>query len=185
MSEARPSIIGVVGQPLSGKDTVAGILIDHGYTHVSTSDLIRDYIREHDLGELSRPLERDTANALRAEHGPDYLVRLALERHPRQVVVTAIRAVAEAEYLKAAGGRLVWVEASEELRFARLAGRNRPGDALTLAEFQQQEAREHANPDPTKQNVLALEALADVRVTNDGDLAALTATVERDVLGVR
>lgn len=183
MTESRLNIIGVVGQPLSGKDSVARILAERGYAHVSTGDLLRAYMQEVGLGEPTRPLTRSTANALRAEHGPDYLVHLALEKHPDHVVVGGIRTVPEAEALKAAGGRIVWVEAPQPLRFERLSVRNRTGDDVTIEEFQAQEAAETVSANPNEQNVGALEALADVTVVNDGDLAALTTAVERDVLG--
>lgn len=179
----RAGIIGVIGQPLAGKDSVAHILEGHGYTHVSTADMVRDYIRQHGLGETTRPLVGDTANALRAEHGGDYLVRLALEKHPRQVVISAIRAVNEAKRLQAAGGRLVWVEAPQELRFARLKARGRVGDDVTLAEFVEQEERESANPDPNAQSVGSLRPLADLVIENTGDLELLREQVLAKLVG--
>jgi dephospho-CoA kinase len=168
---------------LAGKDTVARILAEHGYAHVPTGDLIRAYIAEQRLGEPDRPLVRDTGNRLRAEHGGDYLVRLAIEQHPDQVVISGIRTLAEVERLKADGGVLVWVEAPQRLRFDRLAARGRTGDALSFADFQAQEAREYQSDDPAKQSVATLEALADIRVVNEGDPEALRQAVERDVLG--
>lgn len=180
---SAPQIIGVVGQPLAGKDTVAQILVEHGYAHVSTGDLVRTHITEHQLGELTRPVQQDTANLMRAEHGGDYWVDLALTRTPPPVVVSGIRTVDEATRLKDEGGILVWVEAPQALRFRRLAGRNRPGDAITLEQFQAQEARESRSDNPAEQSVASLEAMADVSVTNDGDPNALRETIERELLG--
>ena len=178
------SIIGIVGQPLAGKDSVAAILEGHGYTHVSTADMVRDYIREHNLGEPTRPLVRDTANALRAEHGGDYLVRLALQKYPEQVAISAIRAVNEAKCLQAEGGRLVWVEAPQKLRFARLRSRGRVGDDVTLEEFTAQEERETTNPDPNAQSVSSLRPLADLVIENTGDFESLRERVLAELLGV-
>jgi dephospho-CoA kinase len=178
-----PAIIGLVGQPLAGKDTVAAILVDHGYIHVSTGDLIRAYISEHKLGELTRPVQQDTANMMRAQHGGDYWVAHALQNRPDKLVISGIRTVAEAERVKSEGGVLVWVDASQRLRFERLAGRNRPGDALTFEQFAAQEARENQNDDPAQQSVATLEGMADRRVVNNGEPATLRKAVEREVLG--
>ena len=96
-------IIGVVGHPSSGKDTVSYYLADaFQFSHVSTGDLVRFYISEHGLGEPTRALLHDVSNTLRAEHGPSYLVQLALEQASDRshLVVSGLRTVSEARYLQ-------------------------------------------------------------------------------------
>jgi len=62
-------IIGLTGQPSSGKDTAADFFIQRGYAHISTSDLIRDKLRamgktteRANVSELFADLAENTLN---------------------------------------------------------------------------------------------------------------------------
>ena len=170
--------LGLVGKPCSGKDTVAAYLTErYGFAHVSTGDLVRFYIAEHNLGEPDRVLARNVANRMREENGADYLVRLALANETPLLVVSGIRAIAEAEAVQEVG-KIVCVNASVELRFERMQGRGRASDNITLAQFREQEAAEDANSSESAQNVLQVMALADHSVDNQGDLEHLQAQID-------
>lgn len=174
-----PVVIGLVGQPLSGKDTVAAHLVDtHKFVHVSTGDLLRFYMAENNLGEPTRDLMQKVGNILRAEHGPDYLVRLALKTEANRVVISGIRAIAEATCLRANGGSLIACSASLGVRFERAKERGRAGDKISLETFKAQEAAESVSTNPNAQNVSAVVAMADYTVENNGNLKHLYKQVD-------
>ena len=171
-------IVGVVGPAGSGKDSVATYLADHhGFTHVSTGDLIRRYIVDHGLGELGRGLERQVAKQLRDENGSDYLVQRALETEG-DVVVSGLRAPAEVQAVKQAGGRVMAVTAPQRTRYARTQGRGRHGDTQSFEEFAAVEAAEAASADANMQNVVQVTGMADDTITNDGSLDELHGQVD-------
>ena len=166
-------LLGLVGKACSGKDTVAGYLVErYGFRHVSTSDLIRFYVAEHNLGEPTRDLLRTVGNQLRQEHGADYLVRLAIQSASPFSVISGIRAVAEAGALLE-HGTLVLVEAPIELRYKRTVQRGRESDHISLETFVTQERAEDQNPDLRAQNILLCMEMAGKKVTNTGDLQSL------------
>jgi dephospho-CoA kinase len=182
MNSSSPIRLGIVGQPSSGKDTVAAYLVDsHKFVHVSTGDSIRFYVAEHGLGEPTRELLRDIGNVLRAEHGPDYLARLALQHESDRLVISGLRTMAEAEQVKQQGGMVIAIEATLRHRYNRALDRGRVGEDVTFerfAELAEIEAQAAAN-NPIVQNVNAVVAFADRVITNDGTLKALHAQVDR------
>jgi dCMP deaminase len=180
MGKAK-TILGLVGKPCSGKDTVAAYLVEHhGFEHVSTGDLVRFYVAEHGLGEPTRPLLQQVANFLRAEHGPDYLVHLAIETHSdaTDLILSGLRSIAEVETTKSLGV-IIAVMAPIQLRYERMKARGRVSDHITFEQFKAQEEVEDANVSENAQNVLAAISLADVEVKNNGDLEHLQKQVEK------
>lgn len=174
----KKCLIGLVGKACSGKDTVANYLVEqHGFQHVSTGDFIRSYVLLHKLGEPTRDVLRHIGNELRAEHGPDYLVRLAMQHTAPLTVVSGIRAVAEAEALLEQGV-LFLVEAPIELRYNRTIQRGRRTDHISLETFIAQEKAEDTNLDPRAQNIVACMKLASQTLTNTGNLDALKMQVD-------
>ena len=74
------------------------------------------------------------------------------------------------------------------MRFERSRERARGGDAATFEAFVAQEARELGSPDTAAQQLLAVKALADETIQNDGSLEELSAQlgeVLRDKLQFR
>jgi dephospho-CoA kinase len=166
--------IGLVGHPSSGKDTVAAHLVDrHKFIHVSTGDLVRFYIAEHDLGEPTRELMHQVGNILRIEHGPDYLVRLALKTQATHLAVSGLRALAEVTALKEAGGIIIGCTAPLELRYRRAKERGRIGDDISFEAFTEQEEAEEVSTNPDAQNVAGVMAMADYTIENSGSLEHL------------
>ena len=74
--------------------------------------------------------------------------------------------------------RLLWVDADESVRLARIRARGRRGDPKTLEELRAFEARELASDDPAGQQLLAVQRLADVTLRNDGELPALHEAIQ-------
>lgn len=171
-------IIGLVGQPSSGKDTVAAYLITKGFAHHSTSDVVRDYIAKNNLGEPVRELMQETANMLRHKNGPDCLVKEALRNSPDKFVTSGMRNPAEVTYLKKNGAYIIEVAASIEVRYQRAKVRGRVGENISLEKFVDIEQKEAKNSDPEAQNTAAVIALADRKIENNGDLSSLYRQVD-------
>lgn len=125
-------IIGLSGYARSGKDTVAQVLIsEFGFTRLAFADKIREFLLlinpiisdGHRLGEVvedygwdvakSRPevrrLLQETGVAARELFGPDFWVESAFNSADpnEKIVVTDVRFLNEADYIKEIGGH-VW-----------------------------------------------------------------------------
>jgi dCMP deaminase len=175
-------ILGVSGLNGAGKGEVVRFLEARSFYPLSLSDVIRDELRARGLEE-TRERMIETGRAIRAADGPGGLAdRLAAKLLPdRNYVIDSVRHPAEVEALRARTGRfrLIWVDAEETIRLARIRTRGRTGDPTSLEELRAYEARELGSADPAGQQLLAVQRLADVTVTNDGDLPALHESLQR------
>jgi dCMP deaminase len=175
-------ILGISGLYASGKGEAVAFLTARSFVAHSLSDVIREELARRGLGE-TRERMIETGNALRAAEGPGALAKRLLPRlaPDRNVVVDSIRHPGEVEVLRAASPhfRLVWIEASEPARLERIRARGRAGDPESLAELRRLEGRELGGDDPSGQQLLAVRALADEVIANDGTLAGLHEQLHR------
>lgn len=172
--QGKRIIIGIVGHPLSGKDTAAEYLVEKfGFTFISTGDMIREYVRKNDLGETTRENLSRVGSILRKERGGDFLIQKALENPAHRIILGGIRAVPEAKATKSAGGIIIAIDAPLKTRYERAKERKRIGDDVTFEEFCAIEEKESASTDRNAQNVNAVIALADITVDNGGDVESL------------
>jgi dCMP deaminase len=169
-------ILGVSGLNGSGKGEVVRFLEARSFYAFSLSDVIRDALRERGVEE-TRERMIAAGRELRGAEGPGALAerlarRLAADRN---YVIDSVRHPAEVEALRARTGRfrLLWVEADEATRLARIRARARAGDPRTLEDLRRLEGQELASDDPAAQQLLAVREMADLRVRNDGSLAEL------------
>ncbi len=175
-------ILGVSGLNGSGKGEVVRFLEARSFYAFSLSDVIRDELRAQGLEE-SRERMIATGRELRAREGPGALAERLARRlvSDRNYVIDSVRHPAEVEVLRARTGRfrLLWVEASEATRLARIRARARPGDPEGLDELRRLERAELGSEDPAAQQLLAIRALADLRVENDASLAGLHSALQQ------
>lgn len=168
------NIIALVGRAVSGKDTIGLYLVaNYGFNHVSTGQLVRDYISEHDLGEPSRDLMIKTANEVRNESGVDYFVQRALEIDTDRLAIDGLRAVGEIVAAREAGSKIVAVDAPIENRFAWAEARGRTSDQITFADFERQEKLESVNKSASAQSIDEVVASADYVIANHDDFDTL------------
>jgi dephospho-CoA kinase len=185
----KSKYIGLAGTLASGKDTIADWLEqEHGYYHVSTSDLVREIALER-YGSIERPILYKTANELRNEQGHGALSHIALERYEAMeqkaagLVVSGFRSIAEAQVIKDQGGMVLFVDAPLEVRYERMKSRARDQEAIvSLEEFKTREDRENGGVDPAF-SIIAIKDIADIVITNDSDLESYMIKV-RDALEV-
>jgi dephospho-CoA kinase len=153
MNKTHENIVGVGGLPRSGKDTLADFLIERGYYGFSFGDYTRTFTRERhkdDVNPISVENMTETSNWLRETYGPDVILQAALKEFEEKqatgeqyngLVLYSVRAPVEADWILAHNGALIWVEASDEVRYERSMRNLREGEGnISLEEFKRQEA---------------------------------------------
>lgn len=140
-------IIGIGGLSRSGKDTLAQWLIDKGYYGVSLGDIIRNESRKRHAYEpdpISVANMTETANWLRRTKGPDFALKEAINQldkvknrqNYKGLVLFSIRAPIEVDFIRQRGGKIIWVEATDEVRYQRAKQNRRPGEVeISLVGF--------------------------------------------------
>lgn len=186
MTTSSKKIIGVAGTFASGQDSVAQYLADkHNFLFVSTSNIVREEARML-YGSIERPVLFKTATELREEHGGGVLVERALQRFKEKIdqydglVVPGIRSLGESKAITNAGGVIVFTDAPLEIRYERMRGRKRDGEAeLSLEEFKQRELQEASTGDSDADfNREAIRKQADYHIANDGTLEEFNQKIE-------
>ncbi|MGH7338408.1 MAG: hypothetical protein ACREI7_12570, partial [Myxococcota bacterium] len=174
-------IIGLSGRNGAGKGEVLAFLESRSFYAHSLSDVIRDELRRQGQSE-TRERMIEAGNAIREKRGPGGLATILAEQllPDRNYVIDSVRHPAEVEVLRARASRfqLWWVDADESVRLTRIRARGRGGDPQTLDELRALEGRELGGEDPTAQQLLAVQALADATLRNDGTIADLHAQVQ-------
>jgi dephospho-CoA kinase len=187
MPDQTPAILALAGYAGAGKDTFAALLktqfeaTGKTTTLVSSGDLIRQYVRDHDLGDPGdRALLRQVVDDVAKTQGYTYW----LEQSIAQAVAGSIdillypglRQQVEVEFLHRRGDQIAIIEVPLETRYERSKQRGRPGDDISLETFKANEAAERAG---TAQQIEAVIAAADITIINDGTLEQLTAVAAR------
>lgn len=177
-------IIGITGTLGAGKTTVANYLASKGFNHFSVRKFIAAEVEKRGL-PVSRDTLVDVANELRAAHGPAHIV-ISLSKEAaqksRNAVIESIRAVGEAEELKAHGGYLLAVTANPKLRYERAKLESSVTTPGSFEEFIKQEEREMNSTDPNKQNIAAVMLRADYQILNNGTVADLENQIDAAIM---
>ena len=181
------NIIGLTGRNASGKGTVASFLTKRSFSYHSLSDTLRTKLVEEGMEE-SRDNLIAIGNRLREEGGPGVLADImrkniiTLNDH----VVDSIRNPHEVSSLRRKYNNhlfcLIAVDASPEVRFKRLSGRDRKGDSSSWEQFLVQEKLEESSENPNKQQLFATINEADYVIDNSGNLEDLENNLQ-EILG--
>ncbi len=160
-------ILAVVGQAGSGKDTAANYISKkYGFLHISTADILREYIKKNSLGDLSRQNMSRVIEELRLKRGNDVLVKLATEGlKDKSVILSALRHPEESALVKKMGGIIIDTRADQESRYRRNVQRNREGDSIELSEFKKLENRENSG---LGFDINKVESGSDFTINNNG-----------------
>ncbi len=175
-------ILGITGTDGAGKGTVVEYLVTQkSFSHYSVSGYIAKEVERQGL-PISRNQLRLTGNELREKYGDDVLVVRALEeiraKSETAVIIESIRATAEANTLKAAGGILLAVDADPHIRYERVQGRRSDKDQVTFDEFLSHEELEKNDPNPHGMQKAKVMAMADYTIFNNGSLEALQQAID-------
>ncbi|MDR3642237.1 MAG: hypothetical protein P4L74_01245 [Candidatus Doudnabacteria bacterium] len=170
-------IIGLVGEKLAGKDTVANYLVgkyDAGhfrFTH------ILDAILEDLNLEISRKNEIELGLSLRKIFGSHVLVDALEQRVKRSIsgyrVVNGIR-MDELSVVKSWGAKIIYITAPINIRYDRYMLRREKADdaVMDFEHFKQQESG------PTELEIPELGKQADYKIDNVGSLDELYKKVD-------
>lgn len=174
-------IVGLTGSFGAGKGFVADYLVTKkGFAHFSARTFITKEIERRGL-TIDRDSMTTVANDLRATHGPTYIFEQLVEmakQHGGDVVIESIRAVAEAEYIKAHGGIVLGIDADPQVRYERIVKRGSETDHVTFEEWRAQELRESNPDDPTKQDIFGALQRSDTIIMNTSTIADLERQVD-------
>jgi dephospho-CoA kinase len=171
-------IVGLTGPNASGKSVVAAHLQQLGFACHSLSDIVREEASARGLDHTREHLIA-VGNDLRREAGPGVLATRIRSRLAQRDVVDSIRNPTEVEELRRETGfHLLGLDASVELRFQRSRQRGRLGDGASLEDFMAKEEAENTT-DPAAQQLRATLQLADIKLTNDGELQSLLEAVDQ------
>ena len=149
-------IFGLTGTAGSGKDTIADLLCQmYGMENLNTSNLVRAitryiYKQPPDFNPIRDQLY-EVANVLRSLN-PATTVELCLlqakELKVQVALVTGLRSMGEADAVRRAGGKIIGIDASVQVRYDRIFARARDAEAQkTFEQFKDQDAYEN-RPQP-------------------------------------
>lgn len=170
---ANTQLVGLAGTLNAGKDTGAEHLAErYGFLHVSTSNILRAEAERYKLTP-DRVTLTDIGINLRREYNSEAaLVIMAIERWQAErdrymggLVVTGLRVIGEAEEVRKRNGRLLFVDAPIEVRYARMIARQRDAETTqTLEQFKERSLIEFEGvPDDRKQpNLRAIMGISRV-----------------------
>ena len=164
-------IIGLTGPAAAGKWTVVDYLVKKcGFKHYSVSGYLTEKIKEAGL-EVNRDSMRDMANHLRSEYGSSYIVEQLFaqaQENGQNAIIESIRALWEVEKLKEnTDFILLSIDADQRTRYERALLRKSEKDQISWEQFLEQERLEAENSDPSKQNIIACQKLADIQLNNN------------------
>jgi dephospho-CoA kinase len=173
-------IIGITGTLGAGKGTVAQILVDNGFTHMSVRNLLIQKLQQEQK-EINRDTMHELSNRLRKTFGPQYMVVELIKQAANQsqsqnsnpnIIIESIRSTGEVAELKKQGGILLAVDAPIRTRYERIIARASETDKVSFEKFCADEQSEQ-NKNEFEQNLSGCIALADIVIQNDGDITHL------------
>jgi dCMP deaminase len=173
-------IIGVTGNYASGKDTVAEILQEMRFFHVSFSDTLRDELKKQKK-TITRENLIAVGNQLRQKHGANVLATKALQKvkDGENHVFTSIRNPSEVSTLQERSDFiLINVTSPDNLRLQRIKKRNREQDPQTLSALLEKEKQENSK-DPNAQQLQTVAKMAKINLVNDGSIEVLQLKVKK------
>ena len=176
-------IIGLTGTLSSGTGIFSDFLREKGFVYLSLSNELREIAQKEKI-EITRKSLQDLGNAYREKYGVGFLAEQISNKIKREelknVVVDGIRNPGEVSVLrKHKDFFLITVDAPQELRFRRMAERNRERDPKIWEEFILVDKRDQGiGEEESGQAVERCMKLADYSVKNDGTLDEIKKKVE-------
>lgn len=136
-------IVGLVGNPKSGKSALAQYLADqHGFYSFEGSAGIRELAEAAGASLSTREDYSDFHRLMQKKYGPAVLAERLLARPEERLVFGGLRSVHNARRIQESGGVVIALHCPVELRFSRTTT---PG--LTIEAFRADEENEFFSPD--------------------------------------
>jgi len=166
-------IIGVAGQIASGKDTLSNYAIEkYKAKQLKFSKVLRD-ILQRIYKENTRENMQTLSTLLRQYFGDDLLANVIYNDIKNAsediIIVDGVRRLPDIEMLKTLGFKLLFIEATPEVRYERLIQRSENIDDRnkTFEEFQKESMAE------TEVRIADLKNVSDYVIDNNGTLDEL------------
>jgi dephospho-CoA kinase len=182
---SAPTVVGLTGYAGAGKDTFAKLLSRCFNQHstdaviVSSGDLIRQYVRDHNLGDPgNRPLLQKVAGEVMADRGYDVWLEQAIASAApttQVLLYPGLRHPVETDFIHRHRGFTIGIKVPVQVRYSRAQARNRPGDTMSIEQFK---ANEQVERHGRGQQIEVVMGMLDVKVRNDGTLQQLEAVAE-------
>jgi dephospho-CoA kinase len=166
-------IIGLVGEKLSGKDTVAEYLVkQYGAAHVRTSHILDELLKVLGL-PITRRNEIEAGRGMEMVFGDKVIGEALVKRintsNAPMVVNNGLRQEYQFKDAQAMGAKIIYVTAPAELRYQRSVKRSseQKDDGHNIDQFLEQDK------EWIESQIPRLGASADFRVENTGSLQDL------------
>lgn len=164
-------IVGITGTIGAGKGTVVEYLKQKGFAHYSSSQVLREMLRERGLPE-TRDYMSPLADELMTKY-PGGILHFSHERAQKDgatdYVLEAIHRESEADYIRSIGGVILGVDADLDTRYERTVRRGEGAkDQVTYEEFLEHARREDEGESGTGPNIRAVLKNADAVLVNNG-----------------
>lgn len=174
-------IIGIAGTLGAGKGTVVEYLKKKGFVHYSSSEILKEILRESGQVESRKNLSHLADELMKKYEGG--ILHFSHERARKSAVnkyiLEAIHRVNEADYVQGIGGVVVGVDADVKMRYARIVQRKEgEKDNVTYEQFLKDVAREDEGETGTGPNIRAVLKMADYTIMNNGSLEELHVAIE-------
>lgn len=172
-------LYGLSGTNGSGKDSLGELLQDrNGFLFVSVTDMLRKEARAREW-----PVEREQLRTISAEwrrkHGLGVLVDKAVEHYKELggdekysgLVMASMRNHGEADRIHDLGGKMIWLDADDEVRYQRIFHRQRTSeDNKTFEQFVAEEQAEmNSSGDEATLDMSKVKDRSDYFIHNNSD----------------
>jgi len=174
-------IIGITGTLGSGKGTVVEYLKGKGFTHYSSSGVLKDILAQRRAPATRENLSK-LADELAAQHEGGILHishQMAETAGIENYVLESIHRMSEADYIRKIGGKVLGVDADMKTRYERAVKRKEgEKDNVTFEQFVADTKREEEGAAGMGPNIRAVLKSADAIVMNDESLEDLYLQIE-------
>lgn len=173
-------IIAVTGKIGAGKDVASAYVERHlPAKHVSGGDVLREMLTSIGL-EPKKSALGDFGTFIRSHYGGDASVLKVLEKAGQNddIIISGIRSPHETQLVHQHSGKILYIEASDNIRYPRIINRQRGGEAVDIETLKKIDARETGSDNPLDENLDKVKAMADEIIVNESDFAALYAQLD-------
>lgn len=176
-------IIGITGTIGAGKGTVVEYLKSKGFTHYSSSGLLKEILTERGV-QIDRDAFSSLGKEIRAENPQGGVLALSYERLKRdgveKAILESIHTIGEADFVRSVGGVIWGVDANIAIRYERIIKRGTEKDHVSYEKFVEQATREDdGGSDDSGHNIRGVIKQADILITNNGTLEELHEQIDR------
>ena len=159
----RRVIAQIIGQPGSGKSEVTHHAAQRGFQPVKVSGLIEEYALPRGIALDTRQDYLAALQQMRRELGKTVLSRTITCMLEPRIWVDGLRGPGDVAIVRRQGP-VIALDCPPEIRYERIAPRNRTLDRVTFEQFVEDELRESENSDPFAPATAAVIRSADYQI---------------------